>query len=371
MRNLRTEQEIMVHWQGDLTKPVVSVCCITYNHEPYIEDALEGFLIQETDFPFEILIHDDASTDRTAEIIRSYETRYPSVIKPIYQRENQFSQGKKPSVFTFKKAQAEFIAMCEGDDYWIHPRKLQNQLEKIEDYNVDFCFHDAYVIDEKDFRIKNFCYKYKETTVVPVENVIGEKRQFAPTASYFMNRAVFNQEMLKIINDAPISDYFLEVFASLKNGALYIPSRMSVYRKNSFGSWSELIHSNNDLRKKFSMSMLASLDKVDSFLNFEYSESIQKKKAAVYLDLALKSLYRKAFDEFKDNIELGFTILDIKQKKKHIKIYYYLRNFPKLIYLLFHSIKIYSTLKRNISRNYRRNSMKKFDFDNIKRINRV
>ncbi|AFJ01907.1 glycosyltransferase [Methylophaga frappieri] len=95
MRNLRSQTEIMASWEGDLSSPVVSICCITYNHDAYIEDALEGFLIQETDFPFEILIHDDASTDRTADIIREYEAAYPNLIKPIYQVENQYSQGKK------------------------------------------------------------------------------------------------------------------------------------------------------------------------------------------------------------------------------------------------------------------------------------
>ena len=67
-------------------KPLVSVCCLAYNHAPYIRDCLEGFLMQQTDFPFEVLIHDDASTDGTADIIREYEAKYPEIIKPIYHR---------------------------------------------------------------------------------------------------------------------------------------------------------------------------------------------------------------------------------------------------------------------------------------------
>ena len=77
--------------------PLVSICCITYNHEPYIRDAIEGFLMQKTNFPVEILIHDDASTDGTADIIREYEAKYPDIIKPIYQTENQYSKGIKIS----------------------------------------------------------------------------------------------------------------------------------------------------------------------------------------------------------------------------------------------------------------------------------
>jgi len=122
----------MADWRGDPTLPVVSVCCITYNHELYIKDTIEGFLIQETDFPFEILIHDDASTDRTADIIREYEARYPNLIKPIYQIVNQYSQGNMPGSINTIRSRAEYIALCEGDDYWTDPRKLQMQVDFLE-----------------------------------------------------------------------------------------------------------------------------------------------------------------------------------------------------------------------------------------------
>ena len=102
----------------------VSICCITYNHEDYIADAIESFLMQETDFKYEILIHDDASTDKTADIIRSYELKYPEIIKPIYQTVNQYSKNTKIlPTFLYPKAKGKYIALCEGDDYWIDPLK--------------------------------------------------------------------------------------------------------------------------------------------------------------------------------------------------------------------------------------------------------
>lgn len=101
-----------------MDKLMVSICCITYNHEKYISEALESFLMQKTSFKYEILIHDDASTDNTAKIIREYEKKFPEIIKPIYQIENQYSKGNKINlVYNFPRAKGKYIAICEGDDY--------------------------------------------------------------------------------------------------------------------------------------------------------------------------------------------------------------------------------------------------------------
>ncbi len=120
------------HWENDAL-PLVSISCITYNHENFIRAALEGFLMQETTFPVEILIHDDASTDETAAIIREYQQKYPDLIFPIYQTENQHSKGIKISAtYQFPRARGKYIALCEGDDYWIDPLKLQKQVDFLE-----------------------------------------------------------------------------------------------------------------------------------------------------------------------------------------------------------------------------------------------
>lgn len=113
--------------------PIVSISCITYNHSPYIRECLDGFLMQKTNFPIEILIHDDASTDGTEEIIREYEAKYPDIIKPIYEIENQWQKGRIGSrIFNFPRAQGKYIAICEGDDYWTDPLKLQKQVDFLE-----------------------------------------------------------------------------------------------------------------------------------------------------------------------------------------------------------------------------------------------
>jgi glycosyltransferase involved in cell wall biosynthesis len=130
--------------------PVVSIISLAYNHEAYIRDCLEGFLMQETTFPVEILIHDDASTDNTANIIREYEARYPRLIKSICRTENQFSKGKVGApLHAYPGKRGEYIANCEADDYWTDPSKLQKQVDFL-DRNPDYvmCYHDAKIIDE-------------------------------------------------------------------------------------------------------------------------------------------------------------------------------------------------------------------------------
>ena len=122
---------------------MVSILCNVYNHGKYLRDALEGFVMQQTTFPFEVLVHDDASPDNSAEIIREYEEKYPEIIKPIYQTENQYSKGVRINeVFHLPRIKGKYVAACEGDDYWTDPLKLQKQYDFMEanpDYSMCVC----------------------------------------------------------------------------------------------------------------------------------------------------------------------------------------------------------------------------------------
>ena len=123
--------------------PMVSICCITFKHEKYIRECLDGFIMQKTNFPFEVIVHDDASPDKTADIIREYEAKYPDIIKPIYQTENQYSQKIKPLwKHVFPRCRGKYIAICEGDDFWCDENKLQMQYDFME-ANPDYiwCMH--------------------------------------------------------------------------------------------------------------------------------------------------------------------------------------------------------------------------------------
>ena len=127
-----------------MNTPLVSICCITYNHAQFIRKCLDGFLMQQTNFPIEILIHDDCSTDGTTDIIREYEAKYPELIFPLYEEENQYSRGGagKMDLYNYRRARGKYIAYCEGDDYWTDPLKLQKQVDFMEanpEYSV--CWH--------------------------------------------------------------------------------------------------------------------------------------------------------------------------------------------------------------------------------------
>ena len=136
---------------------LVSISCITYNHSAYIRQCLDGMLMQQTTFGFEILIHDDCSTDGTDDIIREYASRYPQIIKPLFEEENQYQQGKPIGtiVWNLPRAKGKYIAMCEGDDYWTDPLKLQKQVDFMEanpEYGmVVTAFQQIYNTDSKPF----------------------------------------------------------------------------------------------------------------------------------------------------------------------------------------------------------------------------
>lgn len=140
------------------TEPLVSIKCLTYNHEPYIRQCLEGFVMQKTNFKFEAIVHDDASTDKTADVIKEYAEKYPDIIKPIYEIENQYSKhdGSLNRIMN-AHLRGKYIAMCEGDDYWIDPLKLQKQvlfLERHQEYGMYYTKCRFYFEKSKHFSKK-------------------------------------------------------------------------------------------------------------------------------------------------------------------------------------------------------------------------
>ena len=129
--------------------PLVSIRCLVYNHEPFLRQCLDGFVMQKTTFPFEAIVHDDASTDGSAAIIREYAEKYPHIIKPIYETENQYSKHDgsiKRAMDAAMSPNSKYIASCEGDDYWTDPNKLQIQVDFLESHPDYFMTCHAFTI---------------------------------------------------------------------------------------------------------------------------------------------------------------------------------------------------------------------------------
>lgn len=125
---------------------LVAIYCITYNQESYIRDCLDGIVMQKTNFRYVAIVHDDCSTDKTTAIVREYEEKYPELIKPIYEVENQWSKHDGSLERIMNNAivaiEAKYIAFCEGDDYWTDPLKLQKQVDFMEEHpDFSICFH--------------------------------------------------------------------------------------------------------------------------------------------------------------------------------------------------------------------------------------
>jgi len=221
--------------------PRVSICVLSYNHGPFLTQTLNGLLNQITRFGFEILIHDDASKDQSQSIIKSYQKRYPHIIKPIYQDLNQWSQGVNPSVaYNYPRANADYVAWCEGDDAWIDSYKLAKQvalLDKTPDVNLSF--HPGYFVNHSKIDATITCLgnysNPKHSTLTQIRSfseVVHRPHGFIPTAACVARQAV-KAKLQAFMGPRPYmrsGDVFMQLFGALPNGAVYLPEAMSLYR---------------------------------------------------------------------------------------------------------------------------------------------
>ena len=221
----------------EIETPLVSIVCDTYNHVNYIRQCLDGFLMQETNFPIEILVHDDASTDGTADIVKEYESRYPNLIKPIYQTENQYSKGVKVTLeYQYSRAKGKYIAFCEGDDYWTDPLKLQKQVDFLES-NPDCiltCHHYKILNGIAEDGSANWI---RPISTFDLKYYIGSEWFIQPLTVVFRAKILDLNEYRKYECSKDVTLFYY----LLRHGKGYFfQDEMAVYRLHSGGTYSNL-----------------------------------------------------------------------------------------------------------------------------------
>lgn len=216
----------------------ISIVCITYNQAHLIESALNGFLEQKVSCNIEIVIHDDASTDSTPELLRNFYLKHPDKVTLLLQEENQNSfDDVDITCICASHASGKYIALCEGDDYWIDPYKLQKQYDALEaNPDLSASFHSAYTETPNGERNLFAHHSEDERKFTPQEVILGDGA-FMPTSGLFCRKEAFSQITKELIITMPCGDYFFQIMASKDGGAYYFPEPMSVYRIQHSGSF--------------------------------------------------------------------------------------------------------------------------------------
>lgn len=264
----------------------VSICCITYNHAKYIRQCLDGFVMQKTNFAFEIIINDDCSTDGTTEIIQEYVKKYSNIIRPIFHSENQFQKGIRGmyAKYVFPIASGKYLALCEGDDYWTDPLKLQKQFDFMEAHpEYSLCFHPAYVMFEDNIPKENLYRKWEDKDYSCLEIL---EQWTIPTASAFYRREALKDEYLKISSnpDFLFGDIVLFTYLGQQGKIRCINTYMSVYRRN-IKSVINIKHEGIEYIKHYAA--------MKSYIDKECKQFIKKKESQFYTAEGLYKLIRE------------------------------------------------------------------------------
>ena len=294
-------------------KILVSIRCLVYNHEPYLRQCLEGFVMQKTNFRFEAIVHDDASTDGSAKIIREYAEKYPDIIKPIYETENQYSKHDGSiGRITRAACKGKYMAMCEGDDYWIDPLKLQKQvdfLEKNLDYGMVYTKCKRY--DQNSDKITCVWGGDKET----FEDLC--KGNVIPTLTVMFRKSLHEQYLSDINPTAKgwkMGDYPLWLYLSKKSKVKFLNEVTGVYRVLSL---SASHNTNIDMLDTFSKSRYEILSYMTHYFGYSLDNLLEDD---YYWDLAKNACRVR---------NRGLTLKRLKKiKTKHVK--------AKTLYLFSH-----------------------------------
>ncbi len=270
-----------------LVKPMVSVCMITYNHEKFIAQAIESVLMQQSDFVVELVIGEDCSTDDTRAVVRAYGDHYPEQIRLLLPEQNKGAMAN--FIACLAACSGKYIALCEGDDYWTDPLKLQKQvdfLEKNPDYSM--CCHASHIIFEgsKD--------RSEIQRLAEADKTLTLDDFLAPTSknSIRTESVVCKSE---VVHNLPewyqhiiVGDYPLFMLLAYHGNIRYIDQVMSVHRKHEGGVWTSQ-SGEAEFQEEYCLSIVEMYRRFDEYSGYQYHDKIQKRFAYSYYALIAKA----------------------------------------------------------------------------------
>lgn len=248
----------------------VSIICVVYNQAEYIKDALDGFLRQKTDFDYEILVHDDASTDGTVEILKEYQCKYPQKIQLILETENQHSRGvdiTKDIMLSYVRG--KYIAYCEGDDYWCYDGKLQAQYELMESHpEVSLCYHNGIIFDLKSEEMVLAVTRYK-SGYIEDEHIICPAKGWFPTASSFY-RTAYLAEKPKL--GAPTEDEEMRLYMACRGKIYFINKVWCTSRRFAKEVWYVKYCMDKGIADQYNKDFLSFFKKYNEYSDKKYEK---------------------------------------------------------------------------------------------------
>lgn len=307
----------------DEEKIMVSILCLAYNHEKYIKDALDSFINQNVNFKYEIIINDDCSTDSTAQIIKEYAERYPQIIKPIFQKENQYSKHRRMLIdILMPQANGKYFAICEGDDYWTDTSKLQKQFDFMEaNTEYSMCVSNAFIVDSNKYKVGEINTVNDSSTLTCNDFILGGG-EYVATNSIF-SRMEYIEQLPTYFNDFSI-DYLWQIFLSSMGKTYCFKEPMVAYRINTGSSWTDKIMNDESKNININKEIVKKLKEIDECTNKKYDDAITKKITELqfnifYLENDFEMMKQEPYLSYKKKLQKGKKIkIMIKEKMPFI-----------------------------------------------------
>lgn len=295
-----------------MKKPLVSVVMITYAHENFIEQAVSSILMQNCDFEVELIIANDNSPDSTDQIVLDIIKNHPKG-KWIKYTKHQINTGMMPNfIWALEQCSGNYIALCDGDDYWADPYKLQKQvdfLEKNESYSL--CFHKINILNKDGDVVEDFITKVPENYET-FENLANSNFIHTPSVVF---RSKYLPLPLKLSN-APVGDYILWLHLASHGKIHYIPESMAIYREG-VGIWSSKSQSNRLIEWCFVLFIC-----IDYFKSFNIEKPLKKQLDSIYSQLS-ETFFHEIVTERNDfSNYIGMKKLSISLFRGAIKKFY-------------------------------------------------